>query len=350
MIKKITLTLLLFIINISLAKQLFAQSKSQKTKVLILGTPHLNQIENFQIQMLDSTISILNEESFDAVCIESMPTELLYDIRSRKDDAFKDVLTYFGGARLLIADSVQKQLNIGFMEAEKRFLELSNKDILSDKKHLLMIEYALAIADPASATLHYTYLKDKSIIKESKLSNHFFNDIIANIDETNEIYSLGLKLAKNKNLNRIEYIDNVQDEALLFKYFPTFIQDYTDNQEMFKNIASLPIFVKGNKILEESMNKKDFLDYYRFLNSEEYKTQDFEAQWKIWLKTNFSSGSDKARFYLWEMRNLQVAANIIKVCSFYSGKKVIVIIGASHKSFIEKYLSQVPDIEIMSFE
>ena len=47
------------------------------------------------------------------------------------------------------------------------------------------------------------------------------------------------------------------------------------------------------------------------------------------------------------MLNLQIAANITKVCSFYPGKKVLVVIGASHKSFIEKYLKQNPDIEIL---
>lgn len=349
MIKNI-LTLLIFIVNISLSTELIAQSSRQKTKILILGTPHLNQIESFKSQMLDKTISILNKESFDAVCIENMPTELLYDICSRNDVAFKDVLTYFGGERLSTADSVQKQLNISFLEAEQRFREFSNKNSLSDKDHLLMIEYALAIANPVSATLHYTYLKDKTIIKESKLSNKLFDNLINNIDKSNEIYSLALKLAKNRNLNRIEYIDNVQDEALLFKYFPDFIKDYTNNQEMFKGIASLPIFVKGKKILERSIEEKDLLDYYYYLNSEEYMSQDFKAQWEIWLKTNFPSSSDKARYYLWEMRNLQIVANIMKVCSFYSGKKVIIIIGASHKSFIEKYLEQIPSIELLSFE
>jgi len=78
--------------------------------------------------------------------------------------------------------------------------------------------------------------------------------------------------------------------------------------------------------------------------------QDFEAQWEIWLKTNFPTGTDKARYYLWEMRNLQIAANIIERCSFYPGKKIIVIIGSSHKSFLEKYLKQISDIEILNFD
>jgi hypothetical protein len=249
--------------------------------------------------------------------------ELLYDIRSRNDSAFVDVISYFGGIRLSVADSVQKQLRISFLEAQEKISDLADKESLSDKDHVLMVEYFLATADPVSATLHYTRLKDKTITSQSKLSKKTFDDLISNINKANELYAIGLKLASNQNLNKVEYIDNFQDEALLFKHFPDFIQDFNDNQEMFKDIGKLPVFVKGNKLLKQSVEKNDLLDYYLFVNSEEYMKQDFEAQWKIWLTTNYFSGTDRARYYLWEMRNLQIAANIIKVCSFYPEKKLL---------------------------
>jgi pheromone shutdown protein TraB len=85
------------------------------------------------------------------------------------------------------------------------------------------------------------------------------------------------------------------------------------------------------------------------MNSKEYQKQDYDAQWKIWLNTNFPSGSDRARYALWEMRNLQISANIMKTAAFYPGKKILVIIGASHKSFIEKYLQQANNIRLLDF-
>jgi len=86
------------------------------------------------------------------------------------------------------------------------------------------------------------------------------------------------------------------------------------------------------------------------MNSREYKKKDFEAQHVIWLNSKFESGTDRARFSLWEMRNLQITANILKTCAFYPGNNIIVIIGASHKSFIEKYMKQIPDIELLEFK
>lgn len=343
------LQLIIFTLFTSLSGSLFAQSENKKTEIQILGTPHLSQLKGFNLEMLDGLMNILARKSFDVVCVESMPAELLYDIRSRNDSAFSEVLSSFGGSRLIIADSVQSKLGINFLEAKKKFRMLASRENLSDRERLSLIEYALASADPVSATLNYIQLQKKSITGQSLIPQEYFVELQKNQKQSNEIYSLAVQLAVKQSLNKIELIDDFQDEALLFKFFPDFIQDYTENQKAFKDIGKLPVFVKGDKLKNKSLETKDLLEYYRFINSEEYMTQDFEAQWEIWLKTNFESGSDRARYYLWEMRNLQIASNILRVIATDPGKNVLVIIGSSHKSFIEKYLRQISDIHIMSF-
>jgi hypothetical protein len=328
----------------------YAQVDTGKTQLLILGTSHLSQIKEFDPKMLEAVIAKLDSMSFDAVCIENMSTELLYDIRSRKDPAFGQVLSSFGGKHLLIADSVQAQLGITFLDAQNMIKDLLTKESLTDSDRLSLIELFLAAGDPTSATLHYAFLQDKHIAAKSILPKDYFEDLIRNLKSSNEVYSLALKLAINQELKRIEPIDNFQDEALLLKHFPTFMEDYTVHREAFADIQKLPVFVNSQRTLKEGVERQDLLDHYIYLNSEEFMKQDFEGQWEIWLTTNFSSGSDRARYYLWEMRNLQIAANIMKVCSFYPGKKVIVIIGASHKYFIEKYVGEVSNIEILTFK
>lgn len=328
---------------------LFAQPVNKKTEIQILGTPHLSQLKGFNPDMLEELKRILDRKSFNVICVESMPSELLYDIRSRNDNAYSEVLSSFGGSRLNVADSVQILLGIDVVDAEKKFNMLTKRENLSDKKRLSLIEYALAMADPISATLNYIQLQDKSILEQSSIPQEYFDDLQNNQKQSNEIYSLAVKLAVKQDLNLIELIDNFQDEALLFKLFPDFIQDYTNIQEVFKDIVNLPVFVKGDELKKQGVKNNNLIEYYRFVNSEEYMNQDFEAQWKIWLNTNFESGSDRARYYLWEMRNLQITSNILRVISANPGKKVLVIIDSSHKSFIEKYLRQISDILIMNF-
>ena len=42
-------------------------------------------------------------------------------------------------------------------------------------------------------------------------------------------------------------------------------------------------------------------------------------------------------------------ANIMRLVAAYSEQKILVIIGSSHKSFIESYLEQMSDVEVLKF-
>ena len=346
LITSLYLSTLLFFFSVNV----FAQIETKKTKVLILGTHHLNQIKNFQPKMLDKLIMKLDSLKFDAVCIENMPGELLYDIKSREDSAFIYIIEHMASKRLALADSMQVKLEIGFLESEKNAEALLSKDSHSDTERVQLIEYLIASTDIYSATLQYKFIKDKSVFIGSNIGQYMINKIQQYTESLNEISSLALRLAYNQKLQKLEYIDNLQDEPILYKYFPSFVQDFTDNQELFKDIGNAPVFQKINELVASGIKDEDLLDLYLFMNSREYMKQDFEAQHEIWFNTNFDSGSDRSRYSLWEMRNLQITANILKTCAFYPGKNIIVIIGASHKSFIEKYLKQIPDIELLKFK
>ena len=341
------LTIILF--YFILTNSLFAQNQVGKTQIMVLGSYHLSQLKEFDPQMLDQLITQLDAYHFDAVCIEKMPGELLYDLRSRKDTAYKKLLKSFGGGRLEMAELAQKKLGISFTEAQSFIKKLIHKESLKDEDHQNLIEYFTAATELASATLHYKYLKNKSSLIESNIDTQILKKIKKLSTSSNEVYSLAIGIAQNQNIQKLEYIDNLQDETLHSIHFPMFVEDYMKHQDIFKEVANHPVFQKMDKIVETSINSKNLLKLYQFTNSKEYQNQDFEAQWALWLNTHFKSGSDWGRYSLWEMRNLQITANILKTSAFYPNKKMLVIIGASHKSFIEKYLAQLPNIEILQF-
>lgn len=341
---KFKLPLLLFSLIVTL--NIIAQTELEKTKVLILGTYHLNQINDFKPEMLNRLIERLDRYKFDAICIENMSGELLYDIQSRNDIAYKDIIEDFGGNRLKLADSVQSKLKISFLEAQKKSKEMLDKKHLSDSERMDLINYLIASTDLASATLQYSYLNN-STTNNVEENNFTYNQLENLRNSSNEIYSLAVRFAQSQNIQKLKYIDNLQDETLLFKYYPEFIQDFKNNQELFKDLQYKPVYMEIKNKVEQGIKAQNLYDLYLFLNSPEYQAQDFDAQWAIWFKTNFPSGSDRARYSLWEMRNLQITANILQITALYPKQNILVIIGASHKSFIEKYLEQIPDIELL---
>jgi len=343
-------TLCILIIVLFLSNRSDAQTATGKTEILILGTQHLKQINGFESRMLDKLITKLDSFEFDAICVENMPAQLLYDIDSRNDSAFIEVLESFAGDRLSLAEQAQGHLNINFLAAQNEAERILNKNELTNDDRKSLIQYFVASTDLASAVLQFEYLPASKVSNTDSFSNLINSELAKYSQSSNEIYSLAIPLALNQDLQKIEHIDNFQDEAMLLKYFPQFIQDYLDHQDELKDVGNSPVYQKTERLIAEGVQANDLLELFVFINSKAYQEQDFAAQWEIWLKTNFPSGADRARYDLWEMRNLQIAANIMNTTAFYPGKRLLVIIGASHKLFLEKYLRQVSSIELIEFK
>ncbi|MEM8509456.1 MAG: DUF5694 domain-containing protein [Bacteroidota bacterium] len=324
-------------------------SQNNTSQVLILGTTHLANIEGFEIAMLENVITKLDTMNFEVIGIEKMSGELFYDIRSRNDEAFDGITKNGSGAKFLkIADTVRSYRKITRVQAQRNIRELLNKEPLTSTDRMSLIFNYLALTDLPSAVLHYAYTQDTSVFHTA------FEKYIAGILEKetrskNEYYSLAMPLAIKERLNRLEPIDNLQDESLLFKYYPQFMEEFKANAASFSKVNQSPVFQKTKELTEAAIETGDFYDVYAFLNSAAYKTADYNAQWKIWLNTDFKSGSDKARYYLWEMRNLNITANILNLIARNPNKKILIIIGASHTGFIEKYVRQVENITLLQF-
>ena len=318
------------------------------TDILILGTTHLAQLEEFEPEMVAPVIARLDRMAFDAVAIEKMPGELAYDTRSRKDSAYLDhglVQVDLG-----LADTVQQLLGVSFLEAEDRVRELLRLDTLTDINRAELFRYFLAITEVPSAALQLHYLQGRADAVLNSAAERFMRDTVAaEVATRNEYFTLALPVAAHAGLITLDPIDNLQDAAILDKYFPQFQREFRDIASSIEEIMTLPAFRIADSLTNLGLDQGDLSELYGYLNSPRYVEQDYAAQWELWLHTDFPSGADRARYSLWEMRNLQIAANVLRLAVGHPGERIVVIIGASHKDFLEKYLRQVADTRVLSY-
>ncbi|MBN8663631.1 MAG: hypothetical protein J0L83_03605 [Chitinophagales bacterium] len=332
------LVLLLLISSTLLSQQ------SEKTKLLILGTPHLVQIKEFKPEYLTVILDSLNKYKFDAVAIEKMPADLLLDIRNRYGNHWRD-LYEASKSEIEFGEMFQQVIGLSYKDALGNLAGIRSKVYISDEDRVKYINSYLCIYDSWSACLHFKKLKNDTLLNPIA-----FNYLKKLSNSNNEINTIGLAVAQNRNLRQIYYIDNFQDETILLNEFPSFEEEYQNHSRKIEaHIKESKLFEKQDSLQIQCLKGGNLFPLYKYYNSTDFMNNDIYTQWSLWFKTNFKSYSDRSRYSLWEMRNLQIAANILRVVATHPTKRILVVIGASHKAFLEKYLSQVPDIELLKF-
>jgi hypothetical protein len=87
-----------------------------------------------------------------------------------------------------------------------------------------------------------------------------------------------------------------------------------------------------------------------------YRTLNDPAQARLVFNSDFGAALEEGskqqfgRGYVtyWEVRNLRMAANIREALGTQPGSRTLVIVGASHKGYLEAYLNQMHDVRIVS--
>ena len=316
---------------------------AKKTQVLVLGTMHLEQTENVQEKDVSRVVDSLMQYHFDAIAVEQMSPELLLDMNSRTEQYWKDLISNFQST-ITTGAHYQDLYHTDYGNAKIIIDSLLAKDKLTEADRIEFMKASLCAYDVWSASLQYQFISDKKSIDSATvaLMNDYTNSL-------NEINLIGIHLAQKSNIRKLYPIDNMQDETILIHDFPEFIPDYQASQDKLSLIMSSPFYHKVDSIQSRGVSTGDLYYAYKFLNSNEYMIGDKKGQWDIWFETDFKSKSDRSRYSLWEMRNLQIAANIMRLVAAYPEKKILVIIGSSHKSFIESYLKQMSDVEVLTF-
>jgi hypothetical protein len=323
---------------------IFSQSL-EKTHVLILGTPHLNHMpEGFDPSHLDEVLATLEKKKFDLIAIESMSGERINEMNGRQLPFWKDVLEPFVAARIETGQKYQILFGMSYSEAVEKRSQILKQNTLDEVDRESLLKSYLCTYDNWSALLQYNQLQNPQHLPDNAREH------LEKLGRSwNEINLIAVKLGVRMNLHSLYPIDDLDDEARLFLFKPEFMDEFQTLGSVIEKAMNHPVFVKSNEMEGLAISKKDFFNLYQYLNSEEYTQGDFDAQWKIWFETNLPSKGDIARYYLWEMRNLRITANIAELIALNPGKKILVIIGASHKSFVEKYLGQMPKVELMKF-
>jgi uncharacterized protein YjbJ (UPF0337 family) len=323
-----------------------------RTQVLILATPHLASLgDQFNSAMLSKVLAVLERYQPTVIGVEALTPDNLFVMDTRSGE-YSGVADQFVGKARELAGTARDKLGIDLGESQgrvRKLIDALDPEPTGHQRAELALAY-LAADEWVSALLQWSYVNDPEAQELAKLMPvEIVKYLDAKINEPNEISSLGVVLASKLGLQHVAQIDDHLDKDVFLE-----IADELGRQlvttDAYAELAKNPHFAETAQRQQDAIESGDLLPLYRWMNSPEYARADVDAQFHLLFRTQLASGLDRERSALWEVRNLNIASHIRRSTAKHPGGRMLVVIGAGHKPFLDLYLGQMMDVKVVQLE
>ncbi len=319
------------------------RAPSEPTKVLVLGTLHLGETsDDLKLQVpempdaaFEPLLDALAPHATDGVMVElDAPESVAYWTGAGDGETATARYPW-----LPEAWSAQSELGLGFLEARDRFLTGHTQS----PPELALL--ALAAYDLPSAVLWWARTDGAERRSAPDGVRRLLDRLAAS---HNEAIRIGVRLALRLGHRRVFAIDGSTHgdlppgrEAETGGLYAD-IQGHPAFQELLTAYEALMAGLQDE--LEASVQTGDLRPFFRTFN-ETTRLRQLLAQWQTLFETHHESGLDRARVAMWEARNLAMAKNARVAMANRPGGRFLVLVGASHKPFLDTYFHTLVDVE-----
>ena len=315
-----------------------------KTQILILGTNHFNGTEGFKPQYLDTLIEHLTDYAPDVTAIENLSPELIAAMEA-EGGIFKQGAERFAGGMLRMAARAQTLLGYDRPTAKEQVKRLQAQDTatLGPAEKTQLVMNLLAAYDLNNAALQWRYLSADG--HGVDIAEDIAQALDVHLESPNETASIVLKLASRLGHQQVFCIDDHRDAGLL-EFYGEALEEITSDM-MKAHIAKIPPLQEADRRFAEGLERGDLWEYMLFVNSPGFMRALVDTEVGGYYSFQLPSGVDRMRAAQWEVRNLYMAGNIRYASALYPGGRVLAVVGYSHKPFLDRYLAQLTDVQLV---
>jgi hypothetical protein len=312
-------------------------------QVLVLGTPHLSQLpQTLDPKLLEPLLDRLARFKPEVITVEALSgeeCEILLRFKPQHGTAWDDYCWP--------TEDIEKETGLSVpaatAEVDRTLASWPSGPTPAQRRHLAML--FIAANERASATVQWLRLPEGERHAGDGLTQAMVEMIERKGKKPNENYAIGATLAARLGLERVYQTDDHIADS------PDSDPDYgTAIQEAWN---APPESVAKKEFLRRSANLPDsaaVLGLYRHLNDPETQRATIAAD--MGRNAKWPSAKLYGRQYLswWENRNLRMAANVRGAFASKPDAHVLVIIGATHKGYLDAYLDMMQHIQIVDAE
>lgn len=329
--------------------QALKQRMDRPAEVLVLATPHLSGVEGVTAAHVDRVIATLSGFAPQAVVVEALPPHTI-EAMQQQADLHPESLDAFVGARFreLVAES-QRLLGVDPAAARKALASECAKALpATADANLRCIRLAAASWDkPWVDYLAWRHGREWPALGPDGLLGERIGRLKTS---TNENELLGARLADQFGQPRLFGMDDQPGEEVYGPVFEALIPAIGQSQAYAAFKTEARIIKEAGERTRHAVAGRDLLPLYHWVNSPEYSGLVLDEEWRLFVDRDLPRGPGQARIDLWDVRNLAMVSNILRVVSRHPGERVLVIVGASHKPFFDDYLARSIGVRVRQLD
>lgn len=319
-----------------------ARERGDLSEVLVLGTAHLSSLpEDFDRTRFEPLLDRLEGWQPEAIAIENL------------DGAQCDFLRAYAHAYPDTAENYCTDPTVARTALELTAPEAHRAigDILAEEKasrspaqRRRMAVLFLAIGEPDSALVQWLRLPAEERRAKGPLSPELAEFLDRRMERHNESSMVAARLAARLGHERVYPVDDhtgdIAPGPIDEEIYAKEIRASWDNPATAERRAR---FEDWNSQLEAGT--LSVLDWYRRMNTDEQARLAMQSDFGAAAGAHHAGNTGRKYLAYWETRNLRMVANLRQVIG--SGRKVLAIVGTSHKPYYERYLGMTSDIELV---
>lgn len=315
-------------------------------QVLVLGTMHLSQLpEGFNPKLLDPLLDRLVSYKPQIITIEDRSAEDCEILRLFQARYGADTYNAYCSSM----DEIEKATGLDVPAASARVDEMlatwPASPTPARRRHLAML--FLAAGDRASALVQWLRLPEADRHAGDGLTEAMVRIIERKGKPLNEDYAIAAVLAARLGLERVYPVD---DQTAGWAMDKKTEDAFGEAVEAAWKEKPNPVVERQDQLEKHLRTGADVLRLYRLLNAPETQRQMIAAD--MGRNARYPSAALYGRQYVdsWEARNLRIAANIRLASARHPQARVLSIIGATHKGYLDAYLNMMQDIRLVDAE
>lgn len=309
-------------------------------EVLVLGSPHLSQLppafDAGKLQLLNERLAGWRPQ---AIAIEAL-SGTQCDFLRRYPDRYKDTVDTYCGNTAPAQAATGLDVPAATVQVEQLLAAWPAAPSASQRRRLAVL--FLAAGEPASAVVQWLRLPEAERVAGDGLDAALVERLHKLERKRDESYQIAVRLAARLGHERVYAMDDHTADSVTPDE-----KAYGDAiMKAWNNPANEQRKRADDKLRAQLGTADGVLALYRAYNAPGEGRVVFDSDFGAAL--NEPSPQRFGRRYVgyWETRNLRMASNIRAVLEAQPGTRMLVVVGAAHKGYLEGYLHQMHDVRI----